>query len=184
MLLHAAVIWGAAAIIRLPSALWRTPRTPVWRAGAAGGWLAGAIVATLVARAAGPPIPIGPLWVALLFAGGAGDGAGARRPRTSAACRRARGSAVFFLALLAPAIAMYPSLLAHATEAKERLVADEFGPQAVSLREDLAAPAAAGGRADRRDPGAGGTVPARRHDAGDESRLRGLVAHRAGDAIA
>jgi hypothetical protein len=45
--------------------------------------------------------------------------------------------AVFFLALLAPALAMYPSLLAHATESKERLIATTFGPQAASLREDL-----------------------------------------------
>ena len=45
--------------------------------------------------------------------------------------------AVFFLALLTPALAMYPSLLAHATESKERLIADVFGPQAASLREDL-----------------------------------------------
>src|SRR6185503_20766531 len=45
--------------------------------------------------------------------------------------------AIFFVALLGPAVAMYPSLLAHATEAKERLVAEVFGPQALSLREDL-----------------------------------------------
>src|ERR1700709_232145 len=44
---------------------------------------------------------------------------------------------VFFLALLTPAIALYPSLLAHATEAKERLIATSFGPQATSLRGDL-----------------------------------------------
>ena len=60
--------------------------------------------------------------------------------------------AVFFLALLAPAIAMYPSLLAHATEAKERLVAEEFGPQALSLREDLQRRLQQARRADRRDP--------------------------------
>ena len=32
---------------------------------------------------------------------------------------------------------MYPSLLAHGTESKERLIATTFGPQAASLREDL-----------------------------------------------
>jgi len=32
---------------------------------------------------------------------------------------------------------MYPSLLAHATDAKERLVATEYGSQAATLREDL-----------------------------------------------
>jgi len=44
---------------------------------------------------------------------------------------------VFFLALLAPAFAMYPSLVAHSTAAKEHLVATEFGPQAASQREEL-----------------------------------------------
>ena len=42
-----------------------------------------------------------------------------------------------YLALLAPALAMYPSLHAFAIEAKERLIAEEFGPQAASQREDL-----------------------------------------------
>ena len=42
VLLHAAVIWGAAAIIRLPATLLRAPRGWSWRATAAGGWLAGA----------------------------------------------------------------------------------------------------------------------------------------------
>src|SRR5206468_191200 len=39
--------------------------------------------------------------------------------------------------LLAPALAMYPSLFAFATDAKELLVAGEYGPQALRLREDL-----------------------------------------------
>ena len=34
-------------------------------------------------------------------------------------------------------MALYPSMLAYATEAKERLVGTEFGPQAVRQREDL-----------------------------------------------
>src|SRR6185436_7988169 len=93
VLLHASVIWGAAAINRLPATLWRRPRTTQWRATAAGAWLAGAIAATLVARAVAAPVPVAPMWVAVLLAG--------------------------------------------ATEAKERLVAETFGPQAISLREDL-----------------------------------------------
>jgi signal transduction histidine kinase len=136
VLLHASVIWGAAAINRLPSTFWRRPRTMLWRAIAAGGWLAGAVAATLIARAAGPPIPLGPMWVALLFAGASA----AALARVEGRIRRVSQSArlaIFFVALLGPAIAMYPSLLAHATEAKERLVAEVFGPQALSLREDL-----------------------------------------------
>ena len=58
---------------------------------------------------------------------------------------------VFFLALLAPAVAMYPSLVAHSTAAKEQLVATEFGPQAASQRDDLLARSAPGARRDRFD---------------------------------
>jgi signal transduction histidine kinase len=42
-----------------------------------------------------------------------------------------------YLALLVPAMAMYPSLSAFATEAKERLIVTDFGPQATSQRDDL-----------------------------------------------
>src|SRR5205814_3021711 len=69
VLLHAAVIWGAAASIRVPAAVWRTPRALWWRVTAASAWLAGALAATTVAGAVWPPVPIGPLWVALLVAG-------------------------------------------------------------------------------------------------------------------
>src|SRR5206468_1201405 len=44
---------------------------------------------------------------------------------------------VSFVALVAPAVAMYPSLYAHATEAKERLVVNEYAPEAASQRDDL-----------------------------------------------
>jgi len=136
VLLHASVIWGAAVVMRVPAALWRTPRTTYWRLRATGAWLAGAIGATMVAREAHPAIPIGPLWAALAVASLAALALARVNGRVRRVSQTAR-LAVFFLALLAPAVAMYPSLLAHATEAKERLVAADFGPQAVSQREDL-----------------------------------------------
>jgi signal transduction histidine kinase len=136
LLLHASVIWGAAAINRLPSTFWRRPRTRLWRAIVVGGWLAGAVVATLIARLSDPPIPIGPMWMALLFAGASAAALGRVEGRIRRVSQSARLT-IFFVALLGPAIAMYPSLVAHTTEAKERLVAEVFGPQAVSLREDL-----------------------------------------------
>ena len=42
-----------------------------------------------------------------------------------------------FAALLVPSLAMYPSLHAFATEAKDRLVAEQYGPAAVRQRDDL-----------------------------------------------
>ena len=136
VLLHAAIIWGVAAIVRLPAMLLRTPRGWSWRIAAAGGWLAGAFALIAFARVAGPPAPVGPVLLALLVAGACALALARVNGRMRRLSQTAR-LAVFFLALLAPSIAMYPSLLAHATESKERLIATTFGPQAASLREDL-----------------------------------------------
>ena len=136
VLLHASVIWGAAAIIRLPATLLRAPRGWSWRLTAAGGWLAGAALASVAAGMAGAAVPIGPMWIALVTAGLCALSLARVNGRMRRISQTVR-LAVFFLALLMPAIAMYPSLLAHATEAKERLIATTFGPQAASLREDL-----------------------------------------------
>jgi len=136
VLLDAAVIWSAAAMIRVPALVCRPPRTWTWRGLAALGWILGALAATAVFPARGSPIPLGPFWGALATAGVAAILVG----RVSGRLRRASQAArliAFFLALLAPAVAMYPSLFAFATEAKELLVAGEYGPQARHLREDL-----------------------------------------------
>jgi len=136
VLLHASVIWGAVVILRLPPMLWRTPRAPLWRFLATTAWLAGVIVGMLIARAVWPPVPLAPLWVALAAAAASAVALariGSRMRRMSQSGRLA----VFFVALLMPAVALYPSLLAHATDAKERLVSTAFGPQAAMLREDL-----------------------------------------------
>jgi signal transduction histidine kinase len=136
VLLHAAVIWSAAAIIRLPATLLRAPRAWPWRLTAAAGWTAGAGVASTIALSAGFTAPIGPLWIALVAAGACALALARVNGRMRRVSQTGR-LAVFFLALVIPAIAMYPSLLAHATESKERLIATAFGPQAASLREDL-----------------------------------------------
>ncbi len=136
VLLHAAVIWGAAAVIRLPASLLRAPRGPSWRASVAGGWLAGAVIASLLILGVGSDVPLGPLWIAMLVSGLCALALARVNGRMRRISQTVR-LAVFFLALLAPALAMYPSLLAHATESKERLIASTFGPQAASLREDL-----------------------------------------------
>jgi signal transduction histidine kinase len=138
VLLHAAVIWGAVALLRLPSTRWRFPRTRSFRASTVTGWAAGTLAGTLLAsllwRPA--PVPFAPIWIALAAAGGSAAilaRVGARLRRMSQTARLA----VFFAALLVPSLAMYPSLLAHAMAAKERLVSEQFGPEAASLREDL-----------------------------------------------
>src|SRR5499427_1106392 len=136
VLLHASIVWAVVTVLRVPSLFWRLPSTPAARSSVVGGWLVGAAGAALLARASGSAVPIGPLWLAL----GAAAAAAAAVARTRTSMRRVSQTArlaVFFVVLLAPSVAMYPSLLAHATAAKEQLISREFGPQAANLREDL-----------------------------------------------
>jgi hypothetical protein len=97
VLLHAAVIWGAAAIIRLPATVLRAPRRWRWRLTAAGGWFAGALVETEVARRFGPAVPVGPLWSAILVAGACALALSRVNGRMRRVSQTAR-LAVFFLA--------------------------------------------------------------------------------------
>jgi signal transduction histidine kinase len=136
VLLHAAVIWSGVVIVRAAGLRARTPRTWVARLWIAGGALAGVSLGAVLVRAAAPAIPLSTLGAALMAVAGC---AIALR-RLSGRIRRvsqAQRLGVYFLALLAPALAMYPSLFADARTAKEQLVAAVYGPQAASQREDL-----------------------------------------------
>ena len=135
VVLHAAVIWTGAAFVLLPGASRRTARTPWWRGVKIVGWTAGVLAATVIVERVSP-LPVLPLWVAVAVAGAAA----VTMERVSARLRRASQTArmlALFAALLAPAVAMYPSVHAFAGEAKERLIAEVYGPQAASQREDL-----------------------------------------------
>ena len=136
VLLHAAVIWSAVVVIRAAGLLARTPRTRSARAWIAGGSLAGVSVAAVLVRVASPAIPLPTLGAALI----AVAGCAIALQRLSGRIRRVSQTqrlGMFFLALLAPALAMYPSLFADARSAKEQLVGSVYGPQAASQREDL-----------------------------------------------
>src|SRR5262249_16751658 len=84
----------------------------------------------------GAPVPPGPMWVALLTAGASAIVLARIGSKLRRASQASRLIAVF-LALIAPAIAMYPSLFAYSTDARESLIAGEFGPQALRQRDDL-----------------------------------------------
>jgi signal transduction histidine kinase len=133
VLLHAAVIWTAAGIIRLPALFWRAPRRLAQRIGTSA-WLAGAALALALIRPVS--VPVAPLLVALAAAGACAAAVAQLRGRAGRASQAARLGAVF-LTLLVPAVAMYPSLLAFATVAKEQLIDSVYGPLASSQREDL-----------------------------------------------
>jgi signal transduction histidine kinase len=134
VLLHAAVIWAAAGIIRLPALLWRLPHAFAPRP-AAVAWLTGVVAAVLAVRSRGS-VPLAPLGAALATAAVCAVALAELRRRSRRASQAALLGALF-LALLVPALAMYPSLLAYATRTKEQLIATEYAPQALSQREDL-----------------------------------------------
>jgi signal transduction histidine kinase len=137
VLLHAAVIWLAAAVLRTPVIGFRLAGSPTLRA--IRGVAAGAGVAVVVAfatRLATSPIPVGPLLIAV----GAAFLATAVLSRPHAPIRRASQAARFlilFVALLLPAVAMYPSIDAFATDSREHTIATDFAPQVARQREDL-----------------------------------------------
>jgi len=137
VLLHAGVIWSAAIIVRLAAVVWRRPRSAALGTTAVLSWLAGLGVAAGVAQSVAGPRPLAPLIAAAAAVGVCAAALGRPRGRVRRASQAARLGALL-LALLVPAVAMYPTLHALTTEAKERLVATEYGPQAARQREDLA----------------------------------------------
>jgi signal transduction histidine kinase len=133
VLLHAAVMWLAVAVLRAPAVAMRTSRRP---ARLLPGTAAGALVAAALVYQVSESIPLAPLAFAFIAAAAGAYALGSLGGRLHRLSQSAR-LGVFFVALVAPAVAMYPSLYADATAAKERLVVDEYAPEAASQRDDL-----------------------------------------------
>ena len=136
VLLHAAVLWGAAMAADAAGVFWRRPRRWDLRATAMFGWIAGAAVAVAAIHASVESIPLVP-WIIALAACGLCVAAFERVSRRSRRSSQAARLVALFVALAMPALAMYPSLFFLATEAKERLIASTYAPQATSQRKDL-----------------------------------------------
>src|SRR5262249_5438110 len=136
VLLHAAVIWLAAGVLRATVVWLRMPRSTslvAVRSVAAG---AGVAAVVAVTRSAPLPTPGGPVVIAVsvVFL------AVAALSRPHGPVRRASQAARFgllFLALLIPAVAMYPSIDAFATASRERTIVTDFAPQVARQRDDL-----------------------------------------------
>jgi signal transduction histidine kinase len=135
VLLHAAAIWTAVAILRLPSLWWRTPRQIAFTV-ALPAWTAGVFIVCAALASGTSAVPLGPLLVAVAVAGACATALATLRPKARRMSQAAR-FLVLFAALLGPAAAMYPSLVAFGTAAKEHLVATDYGPQVANQREDL-----------------------------------------------
>ncbi|MGE3704214.1 MAG: ATP-binding protein [Vicinamibacterales bacterium] len=136
VLLHAAVVWGAASATRLVAVARRRHRSGYLQALAVLTWLLGAAAMLSLVERWRPSLPTA--W--LLVATGAVGLAAAALARPRGAMRRGSQAArlgVLYLALLLPSFTTYPLLQAFAAEAKEQRIADEYGPMAARQREDL-----------------------------------------------
>ncbi len=136
VLLHAAVIWGAAGVFRLPAILWRAPARRGRRALTVLSAAIGTLAVAALTRLPGSLVPLGPLLLAVAASGAAATLLA--RPRGAA--RRASQAArlgLFFLGLVLPGLALYPSLNALAVASKERLIVNQLAPLVASQREDL-----------------------------------------------
>ncbi len=142
--LHAAFAWSIVLAVRLSLARWRVRRgdervmlslLAVWGVSIAAVW-----AFAWNRQLAGLPRVEGLVTVAAITA------AAFLRPRGLSGLRHASQGyrlAVGFVALAAPAVAMYPSLVFHQEGAKRRVVESRFGPEVLTQRENLQARLAA-----------------------------------------
>ncbi len=135
VLLHAAVIWGTATLVKTIRVYWRTPRELRLRLVASFAWLAGAAFAAALLNLRLSSLPLGPLSIALAAAGGCAVVLTAL-PRRARRRSHAGRLVALFAGFAVPAIAMYPSLLSYATASKERLIATRYAPRAASQRTE------------------------------------------------
>ena len=136
VLLHAGVFWSAALATRVVALIWRRRRTAAFRLTAAACWAAGALLTAALANRLSGPLPMMPIVIALAAVGACAMALSWPRGRLRRASQTAR-MAGLFAALALPALAMYPSLHAFTTDAKDRLVAERYGPATLRLRDDL-----------------------------------------------
>jgi hypothetical protein len=134
---HAAVLWGAALVLRLALARWRFRRTdPVAMLVLAASWAMPLPFVYLLARTFAWAVPWRSALVAIVVAAAVAILA----PRGVARFRHASQAArliLLFLALVVPALVMYPSLVHFAEQSARRTVESTLAPQAVNQREVL-----------------------------------------------
>ncbi len=134
--MHAAVIWGIALLVHVVRVRWRIPRRTL-RAAA---WLsfATAVVVVLIASRTAFAAPVVPALVAVgmsLICAVALVTLARRARRASQAGRLG----MLFVVLAAPSLALYASLFAFGTAAKERIIETQYAPEALTQRDELRA---------------------------------------------
>ncbi|MGE0450767.1 MAG: ATP-binding protein [Vicinamibacterales bacterium] len=136
VLLSAAVVWAAAAAIRLPAILWRTPRRTRFRTASVASAFVGMASIAALAQSVDPAVPAAPLVLALL-ASSLAAWALSRPRRDSRRASQAARLGLRFVGIALPAVLLYPSLDAYAVASKERLISETFAPAVANQREDL-----------------------------------------------
>ena len=136
VLLHAAVVWAGATLLRAPAMLQRVPRSLSIRIVTVAAAGAGVALASGIGLRVLGPVPAGPLLAAVGTSGAIAVLLGRPRGPLRRASQAAR-LGLWFLALVVPAIAMYPSVHAFSARSKEVLVATVYAPQVARQREDL-----------------------------------------------
>ncbi len=135
ILFHAVVMWTAVLLLRFAST--PHPRSPVthviWLSAL---WLTPALATLLVARRIEAHVPIGPAAVAMVTIVGLVWVMRRVQPRLRHASQAMR-LVVGLVVLVVPALAMYPTLLHFALDAKRRLIETRLAPEAARLRDDL-----------------------------------------------
>jgi signal transduction histidine kinase len=134
ILMHAAVVWAAALIIHTVRVLLRTRIRRHLLAAFA--WGAGAASVAALFSIATRAVPLAPALVALAMSGVCAIGLAMLPPHARRLSQAARLAALF-VALAGPSLAMYPSLFAFGTAAKEQIIASEYAPQALTQRDQL-----------------------------------------------
>ena len=178
VLLHASVLWGAAALVRLPATFLRAPRGRSWRLSALGGWLAGVLATSALAWSSAAAVPIGPMWLAILASGACALALARVNGRMRRVSQTAR-LAVFFLGA-GRAGDCHVSVVACGRHASQRAsdrhdVRTTGGQPARGSSEAIAA----GGRGNRRVHVARGSRPRRRIGAAPAIRRARLPSGRA-----
>jgi signal transduction histidine kinase len=138
LLCHAAVLWADFLLFRLASARWRVGHSASRNAWLLAAWLAPFGVVYAGGRMLHADVPWQPTAIAYLSVVATGFVA----PRVLNPYRH--GSQGFrlilsFVALLVPALVIYPSLVHYAAAAKRQLVETRFGPQVIDQRNELKA---------------------------------------------
>jgi signal transduction histidine kinase len=136
VVLHAAAVWGAAALTRAVFVARRRPRTLTLAWVDVLSWSGGAAVMAALVYRWSPDLTTAELFFPTAAAAAAAAVLRSPRGRFRRGSQAAR-LGMLYAALVGPALSVYPLLHGFAAGVKEELIARQYGPMAASQRDDL-----------------------------------------------